>query len=72
VAKVARCLATAQVNITHMSTSSRREPNTGTPIYNMRVSMDVPDTVDVAALRRELEAVAASLHIDLTLEPRQA
>ena len=72
VAKVARCLATAQVNITHMSTSSRREPNTGTPIYNMRVSMDVPDTVDVVALRRELEAVAASLHIDLTLEPRQA
>jgi glycine cleavage system regulatory protein len=38
----------------------------------MRVSMDVPDSVDVAALRRELEAVAASLHIDLTLEPRQA
>ena len=69
VARVARCLADHGINITQMSTTSRPEPGTGTPIYNMRVQMDVPEGVDDTTLRRELDGIAAALHIDLTLHP---
>lgn len=67
VARVARCLASQQINITQMSTASRPEPGTGTPIYNMKIRMEVPERVDASALRRELESVAQSLHIDVSL-----
>ena len=68
VARVARCLANQQINITHMSTASRPEPGTGTPIYNMKILMDVPERVDQAALRRELDRIAQSLNIDISLQ----
>lgn len=68
VAKVARCLASHNVSITQMSTSSRPEPQTGTPIYSMRIAMSAPEGVDQQALRQELEAIAASLHIELSLQ----
>lgn len=69
VARVARCLANHSINIIQMSTLSRPEPGTGTPIYQMRVRMEVPAEVDQSALRRELDAIAAALHIDVTLQP---
>ena len=69
VARVARCLADHHVNITQMSTTSRPEPSTGTPIYSMRIRMDVPEDVDLDELRRELDGIAAALHIDITLSP---
>jgi len=69
VARVTRCLANQQVNITHMSTASHPEPGTGTPIYNMKILMDIPDQVDRTALQRELDRVAQSLNIDITLQP---
>jgi len=68
VARIARCLAQHTVNITHMSTASRPEPGTGTPIYHMRIRMDVPQAVDEGVLRHELDGVAAALNIDLTLQ----
>jgi glycine cleavage system transcriptional repressor len=72
VAKVARCLAKYRININQMATSSRPEPGTGTPIYSMRVRMDVPGEIDLAALRRELEGIATSLHIELTIQAAQS
>ena|SRR5690242_20156969 len=68
VARVARCLANHGVNVTQMSTSSRPEPGTGTPIYQMRIRMDVPQGIDENVLRGALDSVAAALNIDLTLQ----
>ncbi|MFQ5665214.1 MAG: glycine cleavage system protein R [Candidatus Binatia bacterium] len=68
VARVARCLANHSINITQLSTSSSPEPGTGTPIYHMRIRMDAPEGVEAEPLRRKLEEIAASLHVDLTLE----
>jgi glycine cleavage system transcriptional repressor len=67
VARVTRCLANHSVNVTHMSTSSRPEPGTGTPIYHMRIRMDVPEEVDHNALRQALDKTAAALNIELVL-----
>ncbi len=72
VARVARCLASQQINIAQMSTASRPEPGTGTPIYSMRIRMEVPESVDTAALRRDLDAVAQALNIDISLQPAAA
>jgi len=67
VARVARVLADRGVNITALNTQSRPEPETGTPIYTMRIQMIVPRAVDRQALRAELERVAADLRVELTL-----
>ncbi len=66
VAKIARCLADHAVNIAAMSTQSRPEPESGTPIYTVRVQLDVPSEVDVAALDRRLQAIADELQVELT------
>lgn len=69
VARLARCLADHQVNVAQMQTQSRPEPESGTPIYTVRMVMDVPGEVDVQALRDRLDSIASELLIDLTLEP---
>ena len=65
VAKLARCLADHDVNIVEMSTHSRPEPESGTPIYTVRVRLDVPSHVDTAALERRLQAGTEELQVDL-------
>src|SRR5207244_425550 len=72
VARVARVLAGRGVNVTALSTQSRPEPETGTPIYTMRIRMAVPRAVDRRALRTELERVAAELRVELTLTERDS
>lgn len=69
VARVARCLAGHGASIRQMSTHSRPEPGTGSPIYTMRIQLDVPADVEDQALRRDLEQVAGELTIDVALEP---
>jgi glycine cleavage system transcriptional repressor len=70
VARVARTLADAGINVTDLRTESRPEPETGTPIYTMRMQMSVPPAVDRRTLRERLERVAAELRVDLTLTER--
>lgn len=69
VAKLSRCLADHRVNIAQMQTHSRPEPESGTPIYTVRMAMDVPAEVDPHALRERLDVIARDLCIDLTMEP---
>ena len=67
VARVARTLADEGVNITALQTQSRPGPESGTPMFTMRVQMAVPAGVDRAVLRERLDRVAAELRVDLTL-----
>jgi len=69
VARLTRCLADLGVNVAQMQTQSRPEPESGTPIYTVRLVMDVPGEVDVQALRDRLESIASELCVDLTMEP---
>jgi len=70
VAKIARCLADHGVNIAEMSTQSRPEPETGTPIYTVRIQLDVPAQVDRGTLARRLQAIGDELQVEIALEPR--
>jgi glycine cleavage system transcriptional repressor len=69
VARVARCLADHGINITHMQTHSRPEPGSGTAIYTMQITMDVPEVVGVATVYEQLEHIADELHIHIDLVP---
>ena len=67
VAQVARTLADQGVNITDLRTESRPEPESGTPIYTMRLKMMVPTGVDRRALQDRLDRVAGDLRVDVML-----
>jgi glycine cleavage system transcriptional repressor len=72
VARVARALADHGVNITALHTQARPEPESGTPMFTIRIEMAVPLDVDCRALRARLEEVAAELRVELTLADRPA
>lgn len=67
VARVCRLLAERDVTIREMKTISRPEAESGTPIYTMRVDMDVPVTVDPKALEADLERLGQDLLVEVTL-----
>ena len=71
VAKIARCLSDHGVNIAAMTTQSRPEPESGTPIYTVRVQLDVPREVDVAALDRRLQTIAEELGVEISFAEEQ-
>ena len=67
VARVCRLLAERDVTIREMKTFSRPEPESGTPLYTMRVEMGVPSSVRHADFEAALERVADELKIDVSL-----
>jgi glycine cleavage system transcriptional repressor len=71
VAKLSRSLADQRINVVQMQTQTRREPESGTPIFTVQLVMDVPGDVDEQALRERLERVAGELCVDVTLERRE-
>ena len=69
VARVCRVLAERDVTIREMKTYSRPEPESGTPIYTMRVEMGVPTALPPGDLEGALDQVAEQLNIEITLRP---
>jgi glycine cleavage system transcriptional repressor len=69
VARTARAIADAGGNILELT--SRLEPaaSTGTPLYEMEIRFDLPRAADPEGLRRKLEGIEESLHIDISLSP---
>ena len=66
VAGLCRVLADCGVNIAELSTKSRPGPG-GSPNYELAVMAEVPESVDVRALREALGDVADRLVIDVAL-----
>jgi len=67
VARVARTVADHGANITDLHSDLRPEPESGTPMYTMRLRLVVPPEHDVRTLRQALERVAAELRVDLSV-----
>jgi glycine cleavage system transcriptional repressor len=67
VARVARTIAEQGANIVDLHSDLRPEPESGTPMYTLRVRLVVPPDRDVRALRQALERVAGELRVDLTV-----
>jgi glycine cleavage system transcriptional repressor len=71
VARVCRVLAERDVTIREMKTYSRPEPQSGTPIYTMRVEMGVPASALPGDLEEALDRIAERLNIEITLRPQR-
>ena len=67
VARICRVLADHDINITDLRSQSSPQAQTGTLIYTLRISLDVPPSVDLEGLRRTLDDVAADLQVDVSL-----
>jgi glycine cleavage system transcriptional repressor len=67
VARVSRCLADRGVLITDLRGRITPMPESGTPLYQLRLRMSVPAAVDVEALRRDLAAVGDRLDVAIEL-----
>lgn len=67
VARVCRVLAERDVTIRELKTYLRPEPESGTPLYTMRIEMGVPASQALAELEAALDHVAEELKIDVTV-----
>ncbi len=71
VAGICRVLADRAVNIAELSSRSRPGPG-GSPHFEMTVTAEVPQNLDLDELRKALEEEADRLVIDVTLRPAEA
>jgi len=71
VAGLCRVLADRGVNITELASHSRPGPG-GSPHYEMRLLVEVPESLDARELREALESEGDRLVIDVALLPAES
>ena len=67
VARVARTLTEHGANVLDLASELRHEPESGTPMYAMRILLSLPPEADLTALRAALERGAVELSVDLVI-----
>jgi len=65
---VSRLLADYGVNIVDMHTKAAPSPESGTPIFTMKILLHVPGRVSPSALLEKLNRLGENLAIDITLK----
>lgn len=63
--RVARYLASEHINVDDMATHVTHAPNTGTPLFAMHATIQVPPHLSLAQLRRKLAEVSTELDVDI-------
>jgi len=66
---ISQALARAGANVEELTTSCESAPMSGEPLFKAAIKISLPDACDTAAIRRELEEIAANLLVDISLEP---
>lgn len=66
--RVCRLLADRGINIVDMKTHRLISAESGTPIFEMEIEVDVPRTISEEGLRRDLHQLADELKIDLVVK----
>jgi glycine cleavage system transcriptional repressor len=68
--KVCRLLADRGINIVDMETQRVASAESGTPIFEMDIHIEVPQSISEKGLREDLHRLANELMIDLVLKRR--
>ncbi len=63
--RVARYLASEQINIEEMDTTVTHAPNTGTPLFAMTARVQAPPELSLGQLRNKLAKVGEELDVDI-------
>ena len=66
--KVCRLLADKEINIADMKTHRILSAESGTPLFEMDIDIEVPKSISEEDLRREIHRLANELVIDLVLK----
>lgn len=66
--RTSRLLASQRINIRDLHTHVEPAPTTGSPVFTMVLEVSVPREVDRKGLRRELEALADELQVEISLK----
>lgn len=69
---VSRLLADHGINITDMHTKATPSPESGTPIFTMKVLLQVPSALDPGDLLEKLNRLGEKLAIDISLKKYKA
>jgi len=69
---ISQALARAGANVEELTSSCESAAMSGEPLFKAAIKISLPAGVDVGAIRRELEEIAAHLMVDITLEPIEA
>ena len=69
---ISQALARAGANVEELTTSCESAAMSGEPLFKAAIKIGLPDGCDIAAIRRELEQIAANLLVDISLEPLEA
>jgi len=64
---ITECLYSLEANIVSLETSTYHAPVTGTPLFHMELTVDVPQETSIARLRDELNEVARAENVDLEI-----
>ena len=67
VRQITRALAAQGVNVEELATELVSAPMSGELLFKARATLFIPETCNLAALRRELEKIATDLMVDVTL-----
>jgi glycine cleavage system regulatory protein len=71
VREVAGALAGRGINLRELDTSITSAPMSGDALFTATAQIEIPMALDVAALQRQLDAIADALTIDIDLEQAQ-
>lgn len=69
---VTKALVDLGVNVQGLETSCDGAPWSGDALFRAHAKLEVPAGVDLVAVRESVEAVAADLMVDITLQPAKA
>jgi glycine cleavage system regulatory protein len=69
VRQISSALARHGVNVEELTTECASAPMSGETLFKARAHLFVPPACDLGVLRRELEAIAADLVVDVSLQP---
>ncbi len=67
--EISHFLARHGINIGDLATRTHQAPITGAPLFSMELTVEVPASLRLPALRRELEALGERLGVDVEIHP---
>jgi len=68
--KIASFFSAREINIRELNTTSYAAAHTGTKMFSMLMTVDIPAQIRVAGLREEFIEFCDELNVDAVLEPK--
>ena len=66
---LARFFSSRNINIQEMATTSYSAAHTGTPMFSVNITVDIPADMQISALREEFMDFCDQLNLDAVMEP---